>query len=46
MQKIVDNHSGPVLDCEEIISPSHTTQQFTVNKNIHLEDFLVLEEAE
>lgn len=36
MQKIVDNYSGLLLDCAEIISPSHSTQQFTINENIHL----------
>lgn len=36
MQKIVDNYSGLLLDRAEIISPSHSTQQFTINENIHL----------
>ena len=37
MQKIVDNYSGLVLGCAEIISLSHMNQQMMINKNIHQE---------
>lgn len=40
MQKIVDNYSGLVLYCVEIISPLHITQQFTVNKKHPLREKL------
>ena len=44
--EVYNNYSGLVLDHAEIISPFHITQQLTINKNIHVEDSLVLEEEE
>lgn len=42
--EVYNNYSGLVLDPAEIISPSHITQQLTINKNVHIEDSSVLEE--
>lgn len=42
--EVYNNYSGLVLDPAEIVSPSHITQQLTINKNVPVEDSLVLEE--